>query len=282
MHEFPAWAPWVKMGVTAFCLGSFWLWESLNPLVHGRAHRWRHGGRNLGITLFNAALMAFAFGSATVGVASWTEQQATGLLFYLGWTGGLRFMAAILLLDAWMYVWHRLNHTVPLLWRFHRMHHSDPEMDVTTATRFHLGELTASALLRLGLIPLFGVSILEILIYETFVVACTMFHHANISLGRADRLVRCCLVSPRMHQIHHSRWQPETDSNYSVIFSWWDRIAGSFRMRHDDSPVVLGLDEFSADYWQTMSGMLRTPFSSPEQQQATDASEVVTTTTEES
>jgi sterol desaturase/sphingolipid hydroxylase (fatty acid hydroxylase superfamily) len=107
---------------------------------------------------------------------------------------------------------------------------------------------------------LFGVTAFEILIFETLVVANTMFHHANISLGRFDRPLRGLIVTPRMHEIHHSRRRPETDSNYSVLFSLWDRAFRTFRMRPDGEPVELGLDEFDDDRWQSMPGMLKTPF----------------------
>src|SRR5690606_9675421 len=127
--------------------------------------------------------------------------------------------------------WHWLNHRVPLLWRFHRMHHSDREMDVTSATRFHLGEHLASATLRLAIIPLFGVTAFEVLIYETIVVAITMLHHANISLGRLDPVLKLFVVTPAMHRVHHSRVPAETNSNYSVFLSLWDRIFRTYRRR---------------------------------------------------
>lgn len=100
-------------------------------------------------------------------------------------------------------------------------------------------------------------------IYETLVVAVTMFHHANISLGRFDRPLQWLVVTPRMHQVHHSRRQPETDSNYSTLFSFWDRLFRTFQMRSKNEPVELGLDEFDDDRWQTVVGMLKTPFSTP-------------------
>jgi len=140
------------------------------------------------------------------------------------------------------------------------MHHSDRHMDVTTATRFHLGEHVLSSLLRLGLIPLLGLEIGHLLIYDTLVLALTMFHHADISLGRWDGWFRWLVVTPAMHQVHHSRWRPETNSNYSVVLSWWDRLGRTFRLRTDPATIRLGLEEFDEPYWQTVWGMLRTPF----------------------
>jgi hypothetical protein len=128
------------------------------------------------------------------------------------------------------------------------------------STRFHLGEHLGAATLRLGLILLFGLNVVEIMIYETLVVAVKMFHHANVSLGRFDELLRFVIVTPRMHQVQHSRWRPETDSNYSTLFSIWDRLFRMFRMRAGNKPVERGLGEFEDDAWQTAVGMLRTLF----------------------
>ena len=133
-------------------------------------------------------------------------------------------------------------------------------MDVTTATRFHLGEHVLSASLRLGLIPLFGLHVEHILIYDSLVIAVTQLHHADISLGRIDRWLAWVIVSPNFHKVHHSRLRMETDSNYWVVFSWWDRLAGTLRTRSDPRTIEFGLDEFDAPEWQTFRGMLATPF----------------------
>jgi sterol desaturase/sphingolipid hydroxylase (fatty acid hydroxylase superfamily) len=254
------WEAIAKPLITIACFALLWTWETFFPLVVDRKRRWRHAGRNVAIALLNVVILGVLFGTVTLGVATWTADRQVGLLYWLDLTGPWRWLLALLLLDAWLYTWHRLNHRVPLLWRFHRMHHSDKEMDVTSATRFHLGEHLGAATLRLGLIPLFGVTVVEILVYELLVVAVTMFHHANITLGRFDRPLRWLIVTPRMHQIHHSRWQPETDSNYAVIFSFWDRLAATYRMRVGSEPVDLGLDEFQEEGWQSVWGMLKTPF----------------------
>ena len=257
----PWWAPVMKPTLAVVFLFALWTWETLFPLIAGRRWRLRHGGRNVAIALLNTVVLALVFGAATVGVAAWAAERQFGLLNWFTVLSPWRLLIAVLLLDGWLYTWHRLNHQVPLLWRFHRVHHADADMDVTTATRFHLGEHLGAATLRLGLIPLFGVNVVEIVIYETLVVAVTMFHHANISLGRFDRPLRWLVVTPRMHHVHHSRWQPDTDSNYSTLLSFWDRLFRTFRMRPRNEPVELGLDEFDDDRWQSVVGMLRTPFS---------------------
>lgn len=258
--EVPGWLTTAKPGLTVVCLAAFWLWETFLPLHQDHKRRWRHAGRNVAIAVLNTVVLGLLFGAITVGVAGWAAERQWGLLHNLGIAWPWRLLPAIMLLDGWLYVWHRLNHRIPLLWRCHRMHHSDLEMDVTTATRFHLGEHLGSATLRLGIIPLIGVTAVELLIYETFVVVITMFHHANVSLGALDRPLRWLVVTPRMHQIHHSRLRPETDSNYSVLFSFWDRLARTYRMRHGSEKIELGLDDLNDDCWQTVIGMLKTPF----------------------
>ncbi|MBA3315559.1 MAG: sterol desaturase family protein [Planctomycetota bacterium] len=259
----PPWAPLAKPALTIACFVVLWGVESILPFFAEPRHRWRHAGRNLAIALLNAAVLAFLFASLTVAVADWSTSHQFGLLNQLHLPSPLHFIGAIVLLDLWLYVWHRLNHRVPFLWRFHRMHHSDHEMDVSTATRFHLGEHIGAATLRLGLIPVFGITAIEILIYETLVVAVTMFHHANISIGRFDRPLRWLTVTPFMHKVHHSRLRHETDSNYSTLFSLWDRCFGSFRMRNDCRTLDLGLDGMDDDDRQTIRGMLLTPLRGP-------------------
>jgi sterol desaturase/sphingolipid hydroxylase (fatty acid hydroxylase superfamily) len=249
-----------KRLVPLVLLALFWCWETWRPFFGQREGRWRHAGHNIAVAVFNTIILGLAFGSVTTMVAGWTEQNEFGLLNNVGLTGPLRFVLALVLLDGWMYLWHRANHTIPFLWRFHRMHHSDRHMDVTTATRFHLGEHVGASVLRLGVIPLLGLEVWSIVVYDTLVIAITQFHHADISLGRWDRWLRWLIVTPDMHKIHHSDWREETDSNYSTILSVWDRLARSFRMRPDPKTLVFGLDEFRDVSWQTWWGMLKTPF----------------------
>ena len=249
-----------RRAVPLVFLTLFWCWETWRPFFGQREGRLRHAGRNLVIAVFNTILLGLVFGSVTMLVAEWAEQHQFGLLNRLGLAAPFRFMLALVLLDGWMYVWHRANHVIPFLWRFHRMHHSDRHMDVTTATRFHLGEHIGSSVLRLGLIPLLGFEVWDLVVYDTLVVAMTQFHHADISLGRWDRWLRLVIVTPHMHKVHHSDRREETDSNYSIVLSLWDRLARSFRMREDLGSIVFGLKEFTDPNQQTLIGMLKTPF----------------------
>jgi sterol desaturase/sphingolipid hydroxylase (fatty acid hydroxylase superfamily) len=238
----------------------FWCWETWRPFFGQREGRWLHALRNLAVALSNTLVLGVIFGSATVAVAAWTEKNQVGLLNSVDLADPLRFGLGLVLLDGWMYLWHRANHVIPLLWRFHQMHHSDPHMDVTTATRFHLGELTASAGLRLALVPLLGLDVWQLVVYDLLVVAVTQLHHADISLGRIDRYLRLFIVTPDMHKIHHSDWQPETDSNFSTVLSLWDRLGSTYKVRADLKSIVFGLSQFALPAWQTAWGMWKTPF----------------------
>jgi rhodanese-related sulfurtransferase len=170
---------------------------------------------------------------------------------------------AFILFDLWMYLWHRANHTNPLLWRFHRMHHSELQLDATSAVRFHPGEIFLSGIARIVVVPLFGMTMAQLIVYESALFPIIVLHHSNVRLPRwLDHGLLALFVTPAMHRVHHSRWRPETDSNYGSVFPYWDRLFRSFRLRADAREVELGLDEFAEPRWQTMTGLLATPFES--------------------
>lgn len=259
-------APW-QAGATVAGLALLLLIEGALPAAHhyrsGR-ERGAHALRNLALGLANAAVVALLFAGLWVLAAEWASARGIGLLNVLrdraGLPGWAHVVGAVLLLDAWTYLWHRINHRVPFLWRFHRVHHADATMDVTTASRFHVGELVLSSALRVPLLVAGGIYAWELILYETVMFAVVQFHHANIHLSeRWDRRLRAVIVTPHLHRVHHSRWQPETDSNYSSLFTVWDRLFGSFRTSDAPETIRLGLDEFDAPEHRTVGGMLKMP-----------------------
>ncbi len=244
------------------------LWESLHPFYeHFRGswkNRGKHAVRNLTLGALNSALVAIVFVGLWFAASVWADEYQFGIMHWLqdgiGLPAWAHAVGAVLLFDAWSYVWHRINHEIPFFWRFHRVHHSDPNMDVTTANRFHIGEIFFSSSFRILIIGLLGVYLWELVLYETLMFAVVQFHHTNIDISeKVDRMLRAVIVSPNMHRVHHSRWQPETDSNYSSLFSFWDRLAKTFRHNPHPENIELGLDEFDRDKDQTVAGMLRTP-----------------------
>ncbi|MDA1313004.1 MAG: sterol desaturase family protein [Acidobacteria bacterium] len=241
-------------------LALFFVWESLAPFF-AQQERGRHAARNLTIASANVVLVGACCAGATVAVAEMTAVMGLGVLSQVRLPTAARVMLGFLLLDLWTYWWHRANHRWPLLWRFHRMHHSDPSLDVTSAVRFHSGELLLSAGLRLLLIPLFGLPLAALVLYDGVVVATTQFHHANIGLGdRADTFVRFVVVSPNMHKLHHSQLRIETDSNYATVLSCWDRLFGTYRRRENYHEIEFGLPDLEAERFQTIKGLILTPF----------------------
>ncbi len=243
-------------------------WETARPFFdqfrEARRLRGVHLLRNLAIGGINSLLIAAGFVGAWLIAATWAEEHGFGILNLLTeieWLpGAVHIFGAILLLDAWTYLWHRINHLVPFFWRFHRVHHADAQMDVSTASRFHVGEIFFSSLLRIPLIVLLGVHVWELLLYETMMFAVVQFHHANIAIPeKLDRILRLAIVTPAMHKVHHSRWQPETDSNYSAFLSIWDRMFGSFRTRENLEEIRLGLDEFDTPEDATFTGLMKMP-----------------------
>jgi sterol desaturase/sphingolipid hydroxylase (fatty acid hydroxylase superfamily) len=133
-------------------------------------------------------------------------------------------------------------------------------MDVTTANRFHIGEIALSSVLRVPVIALLGIQLWELALYELAMFTVVQLHHANIALPAwFDRAMRAVIVTPFMHKVHHSRWQPETDSNYSSLFSFWDRLFRTFRLRDDPRTLQFGLQEFDGQENHTLTGLLATP-----------------------
>lgn len=243
-------------------------WESFHPFYEyfsGQNNdRGKHVFRNLVMGIINALIGSLIFAALWLAVSVWADETRFGLMHWLQdwltlpvWAHAI---GAILLFDAWMYAWHRINHEVPFFWRFHKVHHSDNKMDVTTASRFHFGEIFFSGIFRIGIIALFGIYFWELVLYEIVMFSVVQFHHANIGLShKVDRMMRAVIVTPDMHRVHHSRWQPETDSNYSSLFSFWDRIAKTFRLRDKPEEIELGLDAYDEEKDQTVGGMLKTP-----------------------
>ena len=251
-----------RLVVAALVLAALWTAESVAPMFAGRHRRMSHIASNLGLAAINTVVAA-AFAFAILGVTEWARANGFGALRLTPLPAWLQWIAAILLFDCWQYWWHRINHRVPLLWRFHSVHHADAEMDASSGVRFHTVEMIFSFLARLAVLPLIGMTIPQLLVYEAVSLPIILFHHGNVRIpARLDRSLRWLIVTPWMHVVHHSRWKPETDSNYSSLLSVWDRIFGSFRLRANPQEISLGLDDWDARDWRRLPGMLFAPIRS--------------------
>ncbi|AMV70691.1 sterol desaturase [Desulfuromonas sp. DDH964] len=221
-----------------------------------------------GRLLVNLTFAAVAFVTVAITVRpaaeatlGWTGRSAFGLAQLAAIPPGLRPVLAFLLMDLTFYWWHRANHRIPLLWRFHNIHHIDPDLDVSTAFHFHFGELAFSSAFRVAQIGLIGPSLGSYLLYETFFQTGTLFHHSNVRLPiRAERLLVRFIVTPRMHGIHHSQVRGETNSNYSTLFSFWDRLHRTLGLNIPQDAIDIGIQGYAGERDNALGNALLAPF----------------------
>lgn len=235
--------------------------ERLAPL---RARRRRSVSRliaNAGITITAFAAAGALVAPTAEALLGWSAETGFGLLHWIELPFALELAIGLLLLDLTFYWWHRANHAVPLLWRFHNVHHIDPDLDVTTATRFHFGEIGFSVGFRAAQVVLLGVPVVTWVAYETAFQAATFFHHSNLRLPRRlERALGLIVVGPRMHGIHHSQLRAETQSNYSVILNVWDRLHRTLRLEVPQQRVVIGVPGYDDPDDNRLVRALAAPF----------------------
>lgn len=216
------------------------------------------GRRNLAMSGFGLFIGAAA-GSALMGLAAFSERTHWGIAAIEPSSPLLAALAGVLLLDCVDYWRHRISHAAPLLWRLHRVHHSDPQMDVTTSLRSHPLEFALRPVLLGAAILVFGIPMLATLIYPVVQLPVLVFQHANIRLSpKLDSLLLCLIATPAMHVVHHSRRPTETNSNYATFLTIWDRLFGS--LRPSKEPAAIGLDGFDDEASQKILGMLAEPW----------------------
>ncbi|MFL6202228.1 MAG: sterol desaturase family protein [Thermoanaerobaculia bacterium] len=216
----------------------------------------------------NLALSALAFGVAAVLVRpavvrtmSWSRRQDLGLAYLVEMPALARGVLVFLLLDLTFYYWHRLNHEWPALWRFHNVHHCDPDLGVSTSFRFHFAEVALSTIFRVVQVSVIGAALPVYAVYEAAFQLNTLFHHSNVRLPiRLERLLNRFLVTPRMHGIHHSQVKEETSSNYSVVLSWWDRLHRTLRLNVPQARIVIGVPGYCAPEDNQLRVLLSMPF----------------------
>lgn len=224
-------------------IACFWLWESAVPLVRFRYDKWAHALRNLFFTA-TTIVVNFALAFVLLRTAAWVGTHEIGLLFVLPPLPlVLQMLVGLLLLDlvgAWLP--HFVEHKVPPLWRLHLVHHSDTEVDATSANRHHPGESVVRFAFTTLAVLVAGAPMWMVFLYQSVSVVLSQFNHANIALPPAlDRALSWLIVSPDMHKVHHHYVLPYTDSNYGNVFSVWDRLFGTFSTM-DRRQIVYGVD----------------------------------------
>lgn len=219
----------------AVFLGLFALFASLEALAPRRARKQSRNTRwmtNWSITILNTLTlrgMAFVVPLLAVGAAIDASAQGWGLFNILSWPDWVEVTLAILILDFAIWAQHLITHKIPVLWRLHRVHHADVDIDVSTAVRFHPVEIALSTVLKIGLVYLLGPAALAVILFEILLNGTALFNHANIRLPLAlDAVLRKVLVTPDMHRVHHSVQRHEHDSNYGFALSIWDRLLGTY------------------------------------------------------
>ena len=223
--------------------------------------RWKRIFINFVVSIPAFALLRLLFIPVMVWLALQNEHWHFGLLYWLQTRYWLGFAISFLLLDYINYLWHILLHKMPLLWRFHLVHHTDLDLDITTAFRFHFGELIGSVFFRGAAVLLIGASPFIVLVYEIFFETATQFHHTNMKLPfKIEKALNTVIVTPRMHGIHHSVVKAETDSNYAVIFSFWDRLHRTARLNIHQQNVVIGVPAYADEKELTVAHLLQLPF----------------------
>jgi len=204
-------------------------------------NNWKNEGFNLLIGLLNLAL-TFIPATFFVQWIHFIEARKLGLLHQFDLPLWINIVTSIVVLDLWMYAWHRVNHVLPFLWKFHSFHHKDTRMNSTTALRFHTVELFLSYPGKAIICLIFGISYLPLLIYEIAFFTAVVIHHSNIYITKnADAIYRLLFTSPHMHRIHHSKEFNETNSNFGALFSFWDKLFNSWTMV--DKEIAFGVPE---------------------------------------
>ncbi len=255
----------IRLGMFLGLFALFALIETLAPRrerVQSRKPRWT---TNLAITVLNTLtlrIMAFALPVMAVGAAVDAGANGWGLFNKVDLPNWLEIFASVLILDFAIWAQHLVTHKVPILWRLHRVHHADRDMDVTTAVRFHPVEIALSMLLKIGLVYALGPAAIAVILFEIILNGTAMFNHANIRLPLPlDRLLRLVLVTPDMHRVHHSVHRHEHDSNYGFSLSIWDRLMRTYvaQPAEGHQEMTVGL-RWQDDRPSQLGWSLRLPF----------------------
>ena len=250
----------------AMFLGIFSLMSVLEGVASRRRRsvsRLRRWPGNLGVAALDALLARVAVPAGAVGFALFAQARGWGFLQPLGWPVWLKVIIAVVVLDLAIYLQHRAFHLVPVLWRLHRMHHADPDVDVTTGARFHPCEILLSLGVKFLIIVILGAPAMSVLLFEVLLNATAMFNHSNVRVpALMERVLRCFVITPDLHRVHHSILRRETDSNFGFTLPWWDWLFRTYRAQpeagHDD--MILGLEQFREPKELRLDRMLTQPF----------------------
>jgi len=261
------WVMQHEMAIRLSCffgvLGLMAIWEIFAPrrtLIASKTVRWLN---NLGLIFLNNLLLRFIFPIAAVSLAVLAQQQQWGIFNNVDLPMWATLIISIVLLDGAIYIQHVLFHALPLLWRLHRMHHADLDLDVTSGARFHPIEIILSMLIKFAVILVLGPPAIAVLLFEIILNAMAMFNHSNIALPlKIDQGLRLMVVTPDMHRVHHSVIETEFNSNFGFNLSIWDRLFGTYRAqpKAGHQGMQIGLQQFREPRYLTLPWLLIQPF----------------------
>jgi sterol desaturase/sphingolipid hydroxylase (fatty acid hydroxylase superfamily) len=255
--------PLIRLGAFAGVFVVMAGWEVLTPRrpqTVGRNWRWPN---NLGVLAVDALLVRVVLPITTVGVALVAEAHGVGLFNMIALPVWASIIVSVMVLDLAIYLQHVLFHAVPALWRLHRMHHADLEVDVTTGLRFHPVEILLSTGIKLAVVTAVGAPAAAVLIFEVLLNATSIFNHSNVGIpADIDRILRWFVVTPDMHRVHHSILAPETNSNFGFNLPWWDRLFGTYRAQPTagHEAMTIGIEQFRDPRELGLDRMLLQPF----------------------
>lgn len=253
----------IRVGSYLGVLGIMAGWELLaprRPLTASKLCRW---GGNLTVVMLNTVIARLVFAGGVVAMAAVAQERQWGLLNWIEGPAWLEIGLAVLALDFIIYWQHQVFHAVPILWRFHMMHHSDLDLDVTSGVRFHPIEIVISMLVKAAAVLTLGVAPLAVVIFEVVLNGTSLFNHSNVNIPLSlDRILRWFVVTPDMHRIHHSSAPRETNSNYGFSLPWWDRLFGTYRAEPalGQLGMTIGLEHLGPPVCLNLFRMLRFPF----------------------
>lgn len=253
----------IRLGCFLAIFAIMGIWELAAPrrrLTSPKRLRWLN---NLSLTILNSLVVKILFPAAATGTALIGELSSWGLFNRIGVNSMAAGIMSLILLDLTIYVQHFVFHKVAPLWRLHRMHHADLDIDVTTGARFHTMEIVASMVIKISVVINLGAPAWSVLLFEIMLNATSMFNHSNINIPLTiDRVLRKIIVTPDMHRVHHSVVIKETNSNFGFNFPWWDRLFGTYldqpSQGHD--AMVIGLAAFRDLKYLKLRWMLAIPF----------------------
>ncbi|MDH5766051.1 MAG: sterol desaturase family protein [Gammaproteobacteria bacterium] len=251
----------------AFFLGIFALvaiWELIAPRRKPAVSKVLRWTNNMGLVFFNTFILRLLFPAAAVGMTVFVNQQGWGIFNYYQLPLAITLLASIIAMDFIIYLQHVLVHAVPVLWRLHRVHHADPDYDVTTGARFHTIEIIVSMFIKFATIIVLGPPVIAVIIFEVTLNAMAMFNHGNIKLPLGlDKILRLLIVTPDMHRVHHSIEDDEANCNFGFNLSCWDRLFGTYRdqPRAGHENMVIGIHKYNDPKQVSwIHGMLALPF----------------------